>query len=375
MATIQLLTDDPNQDLQNKLQTTGFFSKVESVQSTENLDADIIYLAESVVTVNDLPSIRAKHTDAVIFFQIKKTKDLQHMKQINQVLQSVQAHLILPHLSASEVVDRIVQLFIEDEDRNPIVLFAGILSGIGTTSVVHAVAKRIHQLSDIKIGVLGLDEWDPGTTLITYKGRYLDQIKILLSSRDLTPDQLISSMDNYGYYYLAGNPRIRLQKQYTSDEISYLIQTAKSAFDLVLIDGGSHFDNACMLESIKASSRRFLVTTQSRKGVTRYIKYSDEFVFSQFSLLINQYRDIPELPSSRMVAEEYQMPLIASIPDLENIGFIAELQKQNLLDFEDREYVHAIDMIARGIIRAFDFNLRDVAAEEPKKRKFLRFGG
>ena len=161
----------------------------------------------------------------------------------------------------------------------------------------------------------------------------------------------------YNHYHLAGNRDVKLQRFYQTEEISHLIEVAKNSFDIVLIDGGSHFDNACYAQSFLSSDLKFLVTTQETKGYRNYyplvyqqllepIKGSPD----DFILLINRYRPNYSLINEKDLQEELEMNLLTSIPDQDVIGAVAIKQSEFLYDTGDSDYKSAMETIINTII-------------------------
>jgi Flp pilus assembly CpaE family ATPase len=261
----------------------------------------------------------------------------------------------------SEQVVNVVLGHLTGEDHlvsNRIITFFGTHSGSGVSTTVKNVARLLGQRTKEKVLVLSLNPWDPADYFQEYDGHYLNDIKIDLKTKNLTEQKLQQYVHKTKYYYhLAGNRDIKLQRFYQTEEIAHLIEIAKNSFDVVLIDGGSHFDNACYAQSFLSSDLKFLVTTQETKGYRNYYPLvyqqllepikgsSDDFI-----LLINRYRQNYSLINEKDLQEELEMNLLTSLPDQDVLGPVSIKQNEYLYDVGDDHYKGALETIVNTVI-------------------------
>lgn len=281
------------------------------------------------------------------------------------------------------LVDAVTHAVFQSEDGGKelanVISFIGTRPQVGVTSIVLAVAKRMAQLSPINIGVLQMNEYNPGISFIEqYTGEYLDGLKSQLASSILTPAALKSSMCHvHGFWYLAGNRDVKYSGMFRPEEAEQLILTARDAFDLVLIDAGGLLDNALAIVSLDRANKRFLVVDQSMAAYENWIRTAEVVLGpmriepSQFYLVVNRMHHAPDLATYSQLESLYATNIYSTIPDLGLIGQISENRKQLLTDTNDTKYIRAIDQIARGLLRGYRFPMYDEGTEQ--KSGMFRF--
>ncbi|EFM11834.1 conserved hypothetical protein [Paenibacillus curdlanolyticus YK9] len=150
----------------------------------------------------------------------------------------------------------------------PLLTFVGTTPNIGTTVAAFAAACRMAEQSEAEIGYLclnlksakiqryiGIDRPETG----------LDSIRPELRDRSLGADQLrraayrVEGID--GVCVLFGNLERDQAEFYTADDVDFLLETARQAFDIVIADVGAYWDNAATVCAIRAATTRVLVTT------------------------------------------------------------------------------------------------------------------
>ncbi|HEY0826702.1 MAG TPA: hypothetical protein VGE40_01285 [Bacilli bacterium] len=366
---IQVMT--ANLEILASLERCGYFEQVEKVTEIKQLSSDLILMTEDSIGCHELFDLRLYHEHAVIFYMVSKENDFTSLKKIHMILEATHIHLIMGHYSPAEVIERMFQHFIVENkiDYNPVIVFQGTHSGAGVTSTLQSLAKILSEMTDHKIGVLGFNAWDAGTQFMNYSSEFMDQLKIRMTNHLLTSEELIAAMAHKGFYYLAGNRKSKLERFYTEDEVQFLIELSRQTFDVVLIDAGCHVDNAMSLQALKSADIRYLVTTQQQKGLDRWKRMHTEIKLCHDYLIVNKYRKLPELFTSKIISDELRTTFLASIPHLESYGDIAEVTRKNLIDFHFNEYSEVIKMIANGLISKLQLTLKPEFLDVAKKRK------
>lgn len=366
---IQVMT--ANEEILSALEQCHYFEHVEIVTEIRYLSAEIILMSEAIIGTDELFDLRLKLQHSEMFYMVSKETDFTSLKKIQLILDSTGIHLIMGHYSPHEIIERIIQHFLYDqkEDHRSVIAFQGTHSGVGVTSTLLSLAKVLSEMTDHKIAVLGCNAWEAGTQFMNYSGKFVDQLKNRLTNHLLSDAELTESMMFQGFYYLAGNRKSKLERLYTEDEIYFLIELARQTFDVVLVDAGCHVDNAMSLQALKSAGIRYLITTQQRKGLDRWRDLQSEIKLVQDYVIINKYRKLPELFTPKMISDELNTTLLASIPTLESYGDIAEMTHKNLVDFHFDEYNEVIKMLARGLISKLRLTLKPGLLEVEKKSK------
>lgn len=220
------------------------------------------------------------------------------------------------------------------KQRKNIISFLSPISNVGLTFVTLLIAKMLASQTKLKIGVLSLNLWEDSTSFIQdYSGKYLDEIKNIVQ-HGLFHDQEFLSLFHQeapNLYILAGNRQIRLERQYTLAEIKQLIDAADKCFDLVLIDAGCHYDNAALFAALHAAETKVLVTNQQIKAWKKFDQQFEQ-ILSQlgysrkdFWLMINQFQQQTELPTSKDLIKRYDLPYLCTLPYISNHAIAQEI--------------------------------------------------
>jgi len=210
-------------------------------------DFGLVVISDKLANFLSLEEIRDKvNNESFIFYMMGNYPDSAKQAQIKMVCLAKNIQLIPPKQTIEQIVNRILKTVFPGTDNhssNLISLF-GAMPRAGVTSLTLSIAKRLSDISSIKIGVFGLNCWNPGDVFIKgYNAMYLDDIKNYLSNKMLSEDELTKSMFPVNrFLYMAGSRDIKKRLYYSIDEIHYLIDQAKNVFDLILLDSGSHYD-------------------------------------------------------------------------------------------------------------------------------------
>lgn len=315
-----------------------------------------------LVPYTDLQRIRDIYPDIPLFYKLYNVTSAVSTKNIERVCA---AHKIVPineHLTLEQVTSEVVRRVSDHKGyaSNRIISFFGTHSGAGTSTIALNVGKSLSEKIQGKVLVLSLNAWDPSDYFLDYRGHYLNDLKVDLKTKSLTETRLKESLFKYGdLYHLAGNRDIKLQRYYTNDEISHLIEVAKRVFEVILIDGGTHFDTACASQAFISSELRFVVTSQEDKGYRGYFPHVFQQLLepsgaskSDFMLIINRFQANMSLISESDLEEELEMQRIATLPDLEVLGSIAIRQKKLLYDLTEGKNIYrkSLESISNLII-------------------------
>lgn len=230
--------------------------------------------------------------------------------------------------------------------QRKIVLFLGSTPNIGTTVLAFGTAWRLAAATENKVGYLCLNL--KSSKLHRYVGRddgvpSLDRLRAELKSGNLRQERLLQyceqTKDNPNLYVLYGNMLREQAEFFTSEEIEHLLETARRAFDVCIVDVNAYWDNAATLCGILRSDSRLLVTTgdigQFQEDMSRWL-YSLGSVFGiapqSFDLILTQCeKDDPGRIGARDIRKETRMHVAAEVGRLPelcgalNRGKLAEL--------------------------------------------------
>lgn len=346
------------------------------------IELDAIFIDGTTISYRELPEIRKFHPNISMYYKLHAVPTHAISKNIDVVCKGHNIKPISEQYDIKQDVDIVIQ-DITNKDRvssKRVISFFGTHSGAGTSSTVLNVARRLGETTKEKVLVLSLNPWDPSDYFLnTYEGAYLNDIKVELRNKNFNEDKLKRSIYQTKYYaHLAGNRDIKLQRFYHPGEISHLIDVAKRCYDVILIDGGSHFDNACYAQAYLSADLKFLVATQEEKGYRNYFPLIHQQLLepiqsqaNDFILLLNKYQPNYTLINEKDLQEEMEMSLLTSIPNQDVVGVLATRQGEFIYDIGDDDYKNAIHTIVNTIISEGQLTKIEMASPVSEKKSFL----
>lgn len=346
-----------------------------------SIEIDAVLLDGKTFDLDDLKRIREQFPNIPVYYLPDTVKSDVIMRNITRLCSAYRVKVINEYMTEEQVVEMIMNELTNKEDymSKRIISFFGTHSGAGVTTTVLSLARALSMKVEERVLVLSLNSWDPADYFYNYKGQYLNDLKVDLKTHNLTPSRLSEAVYYYrSFYHLAGNRDIKMQRFYQPDEIEHLINVAKEVFDVLLIDGGTHFDTAPTVQAYLSSNLRFLITNQEEKGYRGYFPY----VFQQliepsggksedFMLIVNKFHPSNTLINEKSLEEELGMTRVATLPDMGEMGDMAAYQKNLLYDLGDPLYNENIDLIRNIIIAECRLTEKEMPEEERKEKKGL----
>jgi MinD-like ATPase involved in chromosome partitioning or flagellar assembly len=357
--------------------------KAEKINEFKEFNADILIISDSFIEPGQL-ALLFNNLDKRVFYLVSNKYDSSYLEQIRTICNSLDIYMLPPKLTIEQVVNDIYETLFPSQNKGKtnVVTFFSSISNVGVTSTAISTALAISELTNARVGVIGANAWDDGIEHIgKYKGKYLSEIKTQLTNSLLDEDAMEELFHKIGLssvYYLAGNQNTKMERLYTIEEIDYLISMAKKVFDLVIVDAGSHFDNANMMQGLKHADLKLLVINQQRKAIKKFEQNLTHILTplgykkNDFLLIINRYNDDSGLFVDREIQAEFNIPYLTSIPDLINYGLLSELNGKALYEFEDKEYNSSIQHIARGIVKRSNLLIKDLETTTKSKWNLFR---
>lgn len=346
---------------------------------------DLIILSDDKVEITDVTQIRVKFPESTIFYILSIQEDVMEAKKIQSMCKAHNIKVILPFRTVKQIAEEIRRtLFSSHKVTSHVVTGMATLYGVGLTSTLLMLGRQITQISDIRVGILGLNGFNPGVTFIDYRGKYLDEIWGALDGSYLRADDLYEKMDEISpnLKYLAGNRDFIKIYTYTPEGISYLIQLAKQKFDLVLIDAGHYIDTPLSVQGILSSDFLFVQTNQRQLAKDNWNRLKEQILVREIGLNVENAKNIwmicnmmystPDLETHTQLQDEYKLPCMANLAYFNS--FYRMEYRKNLLEFQDKKYIEEINRVADALIDYYAFPLKELNKTTPKRRFFL-FGG
>lgn len=345
------------------------------------IDIHAILLDGESFQLEHLGQVRDQYPEADIFYKSPTLKSDQLTKSVSRVCAAYKVKMINEFSTPEQTVEEVLSQITNKDDylSKRIISLFGTHSGAGVTTTTLNLARSLSQRVKDKVLVLSLNSWDPADYFYHYKGQYLNDLKVDLKTHNLTTSRLSEALSSYqSFYHLAGNRDIKMQRYFEPNEIEHLIKVAQELFDVILIDGGTHFDTAPTVQSYLSSNLRFLVTNQEEKGYRGYFPY----VFQQliepaggkstdFMLVVNKFQPANTLINEKSLEEELGMTRVVTLPDMGDLGAMAAYQKKLLYDMADSFYTKNLDLLSNLIISEAKLTEKEIAVEDRKEKKSL----
>lgn len=232
-----------------------------------------------------------------------------------------------------------------DRRTDRLAVFIGSSPNIGTTLVSFGTAVRLALATDCRIGYLCLNL--KSSKIHRYLGREdppvtLDGLRAELRSRTLGPERLARLCETFpalpGLHVLPGNLLREQAEYFTPEDIEHLLDAARTAFELTLVEVNAYWDNAATITGVLCADHRYLVTTpdlsQFQEDINRWVISLAPVLQlrpESFELVVNGY-DPPAAAGIQLkdIGRETGMPVRARLTRRPEVG--AALNQGRLLE-------------------------------------------
>ena len=360
--------------LAKELKKQELFTEIEKDGSTLTTFKDVVIVSENFLSRNDIleTDLSATRTIYITDPSITKGRKLN----FNSLCRARDILVIEgddPLDKIIETVKNAISPFLKNDKK--IMTFFSPNPNIGTSSVAYSVAESLaKQAVDSKIGFLSINPWSTGDDQLNYEGYYLDEIKEKLSFQSLnSPEeriQMYHRKKDSNLFILAGNRDHTKERQFTLNEIEYLLDIAEKDFDVVIVDAGAHIDNAVIIKSIEKSKRHFIVANQQEKTKVKFDSMYESVLYrlgyskDDFLLILNQIKSEPFLKSAKEISKEYGIDLLSEIPEVQS-GFASEVQKHSLYSYGDAAYNSKIEQLSSFLVQELDLKVESLNEKRP----------
>lgn len=372
----ELENKDPNIDVKLR----------ESLITESELDikVDILLIDGELISYKAISDIRTLYPSTKILFLPHAVKTSVSLANIGVICSGYRVKLLRENITVSQVADEIINELsgvTAKKKGGKVVGLFGTHSGAGLSTTVMNIARVLATETVDSVAVLSLNPWDTADYFYDYSGMYLNEIKTELATKNMSKERLKDSMNHRKrFWQLAGNKDIKLQRYFTTEEIEYLISLARETFDIVLLDAGCHFDNACYGQAFALSDMKFLVTNQDMKGFRNYWGLIRDQILkpiqvpeSEYMLIVNNYVKNYNLISDKDIADELGMYLLTTIPSAGDLGNISVRHHKALYDMADLGYKTALNVLIDSLITSCELTRSPKEVVEVKKRGLFGF--
>lgn len=358
-----------------------------SKQQVENLPEafDLAIVSDREVAHHELDWLKGilnkGSANVQLVYLISYTADTNYLKDSIFACEQSGYHYVPPKRSIDQIQAEITRRFFganDQKNEGDVITFFSTHRQTGLTSTVLSIADELSKNLRESVCVLGLNAFNPGDSFLNYTGKYLDDLYTQIrDNRVLQPSDLKANMQHINdFYYLAGNSDITKKYRYSSDAIDYLIECARQAFDIVLIDAGADPDNNLCLQALLHANMKIVLTTQQSVALKMWSQFKRLFGLlkwedgrDSYFLLVNKMD--PALGDVRNLEKSMEMMFLASIPDLYEAARECEMDSRLLTTISEKEYKKTIQGICKQFQSRFDWTEEDTGNA---KRSWFRKG-
>lgn len=254
---------------------------------------------------------------------------------------------IHPRQTNAQIIQRILGIVSKNRSLRNVCAVLGTHPQVGTTSVALNLAKKLSESSDHTVCVLGLNQFNPGTTFFeNYVGNTFDEMyaSIVDNRQSIKASDLVKYMhfdEERKFHYLAGNQDFTKRGYFKSDEIEHVIKAAAEQFDVVILDVGFSPCNNVTLQGLIKAEVKLLVANQQPISAKMWSQMNNDILrllgitADEFLLIVNRYTlDLPT--DAKALQGLMEVPVIATVPEFGVDGMICEIEKRLLCESRDR---------------------------------------
>lgn len=333
---------------------------------------------DSSIDLDQVRELKTKFPQSKVIHIIRQ-KNPDDMKQMDLICKSYGIFLLLYSFDNNKTYEEILRILYPERytpHKGKIVAFLGTHSGVGVTSIIHAVADIIAKKSTARIGVIHLNPWNEGGH--ARSGKSLDEISTLIKSNNINSDQLFQAFSmKKDFYELRGNRDLTKISRYEPHVIRSLVSMSEEVFDLLLLNLGWAPNHPLFLEGIRAADTYYLVSTQEHKSISAFAETKNQCLQglkidpTSFLLVVNKVDPNRSL-LPKQVSQQLNIPLLvecASVPSISE-----DLEKGNKLMSEHRQLEESITIISKGIIENYGLSIKEESLKS-KQSRFFQFLG
>jgi MinD-like ATPase involved in chromosome partitioning or flagellar assembly len=321
---------------------------------------DLLVISDRDVGLHEAIEHRARQRTARCMYLLSSGGDTAASQRVQSACAAHSIECLPPYRTTVQVAEDIVSRCLGKQIRqSKVIAIAGAQPQTGvTTSVLH-MAGRLAKQTGLRIGVLGMNGWNPGDSGLMYKGKYLDEVWGSLHGKQLSSSELPSKMQQVApsVYYLAGNRDMKKLYYYQPEGAGWLIDCARACFDLVLLDVGSYLDHGLAAQSIHSCDLLLVQLTQSIQAREQWQRTREQvlepilaFDMLKALLWLNRFReDSPELETAGQLAKQLDLPSIGSLPEVREL-LRAEADRNLLQCSMPTRYEAELDKVCRSIM-------------------------
>lgn len=350
-----------------------FVNAIASDPNQSDSGPDLWIISGESLDIYEVIALRANCPAQTFIYMLNHAPDFIALKTTQSLCAAHGIHCIMPNLTTEQITKEIGRLcFARELPTSKVITGIGALPQLGLTSSLILTGTRLAMLSGKKIGILGLNGWNPGDSGLKYEAKYLDELWGSLQGRQLQSSELLGKMQQIApnVHYLAGNRDLKKLYYYHTDGIAWLIDKARESFDLVLIDAGSYPDHALSAQSIYAADLLLVQMNQSQAAKEQWRRMCEHILNPVFHLesrqamlLFNRMVRSPDMENEKQLSRQLVMPYVGSLPNVSEF-YRSEVEK-SLLSQQWPEYDKELHKVCRAILHYYSIPLLNASDRTP----------
>ncbi|MCD1257221.1 hypothetical protein B5M42_000030 [Paenibacillus athensensis] len=300
---------------------------------------------------------------------------------------------VIPQSLTADELAEVIKYFVTGEQRQfpvrgTLIAVMSAAPQDGATTIAVNTAIELARMTSLQVGVLDLNLWSPvlkDVLNMPAQGRDLLTLRPRLASRTLTSEDLlqhcVSSRSYANLKWLFGTSRRDTAPDLSMEQVRILLDTAKSTFDVTLVDVHTLPNNAATVYSVKHADERWLVTQPVYTSFKT--SWPDWFecywrhcglTAKDFSMIINRYDPSGKIKKSAIEASTG----LNSIAEIANVGGGMGIKAVNdgqplLLQTNNEQFVRDIRRLTEKIAAGLGIHTlgADAANRTPLLKKWL----
>lgn len=370
---MRIFVDSDNPDILEALRQVKGHTEIRpfafGMQETYGED-DVLIVSIERADFKSMIELRRLHPEAHLFYWVSLFEDAREANRLHSLCAAYNIRLIPPARSHRQIAETVGRLFDNaDSAYSRVIAAFGTVGGLGVTSSLLLFGKSLAETYDVRVGVLGLNGLNPGTTLLPYQGKFLDEIWGAIEGRQVRRENLLEKFDMAApnLFYLAGNRDLLKVYTYTPEGIGYLIELARAQFDIVLLDIGHCLDTPMAVQGILAADFLWVYANQSLYARETFFRMKEQILERELGVRIDRSNNVwllcngmygsADVETSDQLQKIFGIPCVASMPYLPT--FYRFEQRKNLLTLSERRYMRELERPLTAVASFYKLTSRE----------------
>jgi hypothetical protein len=336
------------------------------------LPRDVWIVSDTLLDMHEVFTLRSRYPGNKIIYLLSNGTDPHALRTTQSLCAAQGIDYVSPYHTPEQVAEETGRIcLIKAKSSSKVIASIGALPQLGVTSSLMAIGVTLAALSGVRVGIFGLNGWNPGDSGLQYSGKYLDELWGSLQGRQLEAAELRGKMQQLApnVHYLAGSRDLKKLYYYQTDGVSWLIEKARESFGLVLLDAGSYPDHALAAQSIHASDLLLVHMNQSQQAKAQWRRMCEHILQPVFQweqrqsmLLFNKMYRSPDIENEKQLSRQLGMPYVGSLPYV--ASFYRNEAEGGWLNPQSQDYNKELQKVAKAILHYYDLPITHASAAE-----------